>query len=310
MTYQPKKVAIVLAWYNRADYIADTIQCLLDQDFNNFEIILVNDGSPDPEVKNILDSYNDPRLKIIHQKNTGFVTAIRRAIDESDSEYIAIHGAGDVSYRSRIRLQYSFLEQNREYCAVGCNTTYRIMGESYGDCHDNPTKPPIVKSNMVKYRNVISGGEAMVRRKDYQTVGGFRTFFYFSQDKDLWLRLLDSRKMAIIPEFVYERRIFLKDGLAVNYKKTLQQLAYSSIAEKCHTERSKGKIDSVDSFGNLAFINTPRGVRTSLRLLSGLNRINKANPVSFSDLKEVKRLWGTKNYFLVILFWKYLKLSK
>ncbi|MBQ2263678.1 MAG: glycosyltransferase, partial [Loktanella sp.] len=58
---------------NRADYIRDTIDSLLVQDYPHFDITVVNDGSPDPRVREILDSYADPRLRVIHQDNTGFI---------------------------------------------------------------------------------------------------------------------------------------------------------------------------------------------------------------------------------------------
>lgn len=53
------KVSVVCAWYNRADYIKDTVDSLLNQDFDDYEIIIANDGSPDPRVREILDSYDD-----------------------------------------------------------------------------------------------------------------------------------------------------------------------------------------------------------------------------------------------------------
>lgn len=102
MTETLPKVSVVCAWYNRVDYISDTIDSLLAQDYPNFDITIVNDGSPDPLVREVLDNYTNPRLRVIHQENTGFTRAIRRAIDESDRTYIAIQGAGDISLPGRL----------------------------------------------------------------------------------------------------------------------------------------------------------------------------------------------------------------
>ena len=83
-------VSVCCAYYNRSEFLRSTINGLLAQDYPNFELVVVNDGSTDPAVRSILDSYQDPRLRVIHQSNTGFVAAIRRAIDESRGQYIAI----------------------------------------------------------------------------------------------------------------------------------------------------------------------------------------------------------------------------
>lgn len=122
------EVAIVCAWYNRADYIRDTVDSVLAQDFDRFEVVIINDGSPDPRVREILDSYDDPRLRVVHQENTGFTVAIRRAIDMTSAPYIAIQGAGDVSLPGRLRHQHDWLESNAGIGVVGCRVAVAVAG--------------------------------------------------------------------------------------------------------------------------------------------------------------------------------------
>ena len=72
-----KKVSICVAQYNRAVRIKESIGSLINQNYQNLEVVVVNDGSPDPSVQKELESLKCSRLKIIEQKNTGFVRAIK-----------------------------------------------------------------------------------------------------------------------------------------------------------------------------------------------------------------------------------------
>src|SRR5690554_1592429 len=96
---QPR-VTIVCAWYNRSEFLLRTVDSLLSQDFDDYEVVIVNDGSTDPRVRELLDGCSDSRLKVIHQENAGFVRAISRAVNYCKSPFIAIQGSGDISYPS------------------------------------------------------------------------------------------------------------------------------------------------------------------------------------------------------------------
>jgi glycosyltransferase involved in cell wall biosynthesis len=153
-------------------------------------VIVVNDGSSDPRVREILDGYRDARLRVIHQDNAGFVQAIRRAIAASQAPFIAIQGAGDVSHPQRLARQYAFLAAHPEVAMAGCryhNVTKRAGSDDVrrlGKCRNpEPTAAEIRRGNPFAH------GEVMIRRACYDAVGGYRTFFVNSQDKDLWLRL-------------------------------------------------------------------------------------------------------------------------
>lgn len=119
MSETAPKVSVVCAWYNRAGYIRDTIDALLAQDLDDYEIIVVNDGSTDPVVRETLDSYDDPRLRVFHRDNVGFVKTMRFAIEQSRSTYIAVQGAGDVSLPARLSRQCALLQGDSELVIVG-----------------------------------------------------------------------------------------------------------------------------------------------------------------------------------------------
>ena len=160
------KVSICVAYYNRSEYVKECVQSLLDQDYDSFEVIVVNDGSSDPLTGAYLDDFDDERLKVIHQKNTGFVGAIRAAIDASQGTYIAIQGAGDVSLPSRIKKQVEVLNNKPQVGIVSCLFENVVFGgkndgarkkRGYNNSH-------ISASDFLAGSNPLGHGEVMFRR--------------------------------------------------------------------------------------------------------------------------------------------------
>lgn len=292
-------VSVVCAWYNRADFIRDTVDSLLQQDFNSFEVIIVNDGSTDPRVRERLDNYHDPRLRIIHQENTGFVRAIRSAINASRAPFVAIQGAGDVSYPQRLKKQYEFLVANADFAITGC--CYEDVLKRHGSPEiRRPSKFRSAEPTPADIRrgNPFGHGEVMMRRSTYDRVGGYRPFFLNSQDKDLWLRLASINRLHIIKDVLYERRVFATDGISASLRKTLAQIAFSRIADRCHDERMRGDADSVDRYGSLALARIPGGPQTSLRIIRAVHQVIKFGSVRIDELIDVRNLYGWPNYIL------------
>lgn len=259
------QVVVACAWYNRADYIRDTVDSLLAQDFDSFEIVLVNDGSPDPRVREILDSYDDPRLRVIHQENTGFVGAIRRAIEASDAPFIAIQGAGDMSYPSRLREQHDYLINKIELIGVSCQRENTFVGGRF-DGEKSITgqgRTVIKRKDFLGGTNPFSHGEVMFRRATYEKVGGYRKFFKYAQDHDLWLRMSEYGNYALLPKVLYFRRVFAEDGIAASGIKGLVQRKFSFFAKQCARDRDQYGVDLVSIFGMQAGL-----FRTGDRLLA------------------------------------------
>jgi hypothetical protein len=245
------KVSVVCAWHNRADYLTDTINSLLSQNHPSFEVIVVNDGSTDPRVSEILEGYDDPRLTVIHQANTGFVGAIRRAIESASGQYIAIQGAGDVSLPDRLKKQTEALDADESLCGVACRR-YRttVGGPADGQRTVSAEVPEYIDiSYLLANENPINHGDTTFRRSAYERVGGYRSFFKFAQDIDLFIRMARTSRFRILNEILYDRRVFYSDGIANNRPKMVLQRALLEFAKQCeHDYRSNGK-DMIEMYG-------------------------------------------------------------
>jgi len=267
MTSVSPKVSVVCSVYNRAVYICETIDSLLAQDFDDFEIVLINDGSPDPRIREFLGSYSDPRLRVIHQENTGFTVAIRRAIDAARGKYIAVQGAGDVSFPTRLTTQYEYLLNNKGVSAVGTWSYIIKVGTSAPSALiKRPQKTVFSHKDLLK-ENPFTHGGIMFSRQVYDQVGGYRPFFKLAQDRDLWCRMSLKAPMHMIQVITYVNRRF-PDGVSTSIDKVIEQAAFSDMALQFLVTRVNYGHDEVDLLGNNAVLMRKLTLRYAKILIS------------------------------------------
>jgi glycosyltransferase involved in cell wall biosynthesis len=254
MTDPLPKVSVICAWYNRADYIRDTVDSLLAQDFDGFEVVIINDGSPDPRVREILDSYDDPRLRVVHQENTGFTFAIRKAIAASSGDYVSIMGAGDKVRKNKLRKQLEYLLANPEAGAVGCG--HNLVSAATGRKIRYVSPVPKISSknvDILRRKVPFTHGTVVYRRKILMDAGNYDTFFRIAQDRDLYWRIAKISEIHGVDEALYEKLIF-EDGVTftpaiVVYKGFYSQLARSQ--DRAKIEYFKANPDEIPQLSEM-----------------------------------------------------------
>jgi glycosyltransferase involved in cell wall biosynthesis len=243
-------ISVVTGFYNRGNLVRTSIGSLLRQTYTNLEIIVFDDCSTDHTYEELL-KFQDPRLKVIrHSINIGFVNGLVDAVKRSSGNYIAIHGSGDISYPERLDKQYQLLSTNHNLGAVGCNVLdYEMLfdGSIYKYIREC-TADQVSQSDLINGSNCFTHGEVMIRRKYYDQVGGYRRAFYYSQDRDLWLRLLEVSRFGVVNEVLY-KRIFISNSIRFNLDKILIQRKYSELARQCAEMRMSHQPDLVDTYG-------------------------------------------------------------
>jgi len=111
-------LSIVMSVYNGANYVSDAIESILNQSYDNFEFIIVNDGSTDNSLK-IIESFTDKRIKIINQDNQGLVAALNTAIKAASGDLIARQDADDISLPERLSKQVGAIITNPNLVLLG-----------------------------------------------------------------------------------------------------------------------------------------------------------------------------------------------
>jgi glycosyltransferase involved in cell wall biosynthesis len=101
--------------FNSEKFIYQAIQSILDQTFQDFELIITDDGSTDNSLS-IIETFNDKRIKLIkNTSNLGLTASRNDAINISNGEYIAFLDSDDISRQDRLEKQIAFLENNKEF---------------------------------------------------------------------------------------------------------------------------------------------------------------------------------------------------
>jgi len=104
-------ISIIIRTYNNQDFIKRCVNSALSQDFNDYRVILINDGSTD-STKDILDSFNDPRLKIIHQKNAGMIQAAYKGLEIAEGSFIFFLDGDDECKKETLSELFSAIKNN------------------------------------------------------------------------------------------------------------------------------------------------------------------------------------------------------
>ena len=247
MTDLPR-VSVVSAFYNRGDRVAESVGSVLAQDYPNLEVVVVDDGSRDDTAAQ-LRAIDDPRLKVISRDNRGFVASINEAIRASSGEIVAIHGSGDLSLPHRIARQAQVLIDQPAVGVVGCwvEDDKSVGGGTL--LFKPPAGSPFHKTLL--RRNLFTHGETMFRRALYDKVGGYREFFRFAQDRDLWLRMSRHTDYAIVPETLY-RRFKPAGGVSADPEKMVLQTFLSDFAVQCAMAVDRGEPDPLERHGPAA----------------------------------------------------------
>jgi hypothetical protein len=258
----PPLVTLVTVFHNRAAWVRETLGCLLAQSHPALEIIAVDDGSTD-DTGAILESIADPRLRVVRQANAGLTVTLNRAIRMGSGVYVAIHGSGDLCGPERIARQVELLESRPEVGVVGCWWVDEDLAGGARVLH----APLFARSfgEMVLERNVFGHGEVMYRRALFDRVGGYREFFRYAQDRDLWVRMSRHCEHAVAQDFLYHRRR-LPGGVSASADKTIHQALLSDFAAHCGREVAAGRPDPLEALGPSAALLRPRSRRIADRL--------------------------------------------
>ena len=106
-------VSVLMPAFNAQKYLRNAVDSILNQTYGNFELLILNDGSSD-QTQAILDSFSDPRIKILrHEKNQGLVSTRNDLVAAARGKYIALLDSDDIAFPARLEKQVTFLEQEK-----------------------------------------------------------------------------------------------------------------------------------------------------------------------------------------------------
>src|SRR3990167_2099694 len=241
------KILIVSVYYDRENMVDESVPSLGTQLEPDMHLLLVDDGSPDKTYER-LKAFEAPNVTVTTHPNMGFVHSIRAAIDSMPSTYIAIHGSGDLSLPGRFRKQADYMDQHPAVGVVGCHSRC-VFSEGEAPPYLEGKSFTGDASRRILSGNLFHQGEVMMRRDCYEKVGGYRTFFKFAQDRDLFCRLSQVTHFHVVEEVLYNRYVGVPDSVSGSASKLIVQRFLSDFACYCHGQRLAGKRDPFDEHG-------------------------------------------------------------
>lgn len=220
------KISVIMSVYNDENYLKESIESILNQEFKDFEFIIVNDKSTDNSLK-IINKFHDKRILIINnKKNLGLTKSLNIALKLAKGKYIARQDADDISLPQRFKKQYSFLEKNPEIALLG-TSIYRIDENSNELETVLSFEQPSFK-HMLNW-NHFKHGSVLFRKVLVNEIGGYNELFEYVQDYEFWLRISKRYKVRNLKDPLYKLRIH---NASIGSKKVVESRLYGRLARK------------------------------------------------------------------------------
>ena len=205
-------VSVIMPTYNHAKFIGEAIESVLNQTYNNFELIIIDNYSED-DTKKIVDSYEDNRIIYLKFRNNGVIAASRNyGIKYSHGVYIAFLDSDDLWLLSKLEKQVEQLNSHEEICLSYVLYSYMLENGSIRGIFPktkNRFRGNIFKSLYLKA--IIPNSGVMVRSKVFEELGLLdeNSKLVAAEDYDMWLRIARVKLIDYVdvePLFLYRKR--------------------------------------------------------------------------------------------------------
>jgi glycosyltransferase involved in cell wall biosynthesis len=194
------KISVLLPAFNAQAYLRESIESILAQTFEDFELLIINDGSTDQSLE-IMSSFGDPRIRIINQANAGLPVSLNIAIKQSQGTYLARQDADDISLPNRLAEQVQYLDANPE-CALLGSWADIILENSPTDRYlRHPHSNGDIQIKLFFF-NCFVHSSVMIRKSALDQCGLYpeEKEKFPPEDYDLWLRIAKDFEVANLPQ--------------------------------------------------------------------------------------------------------------
>ena len=186
------EISVIMSVYNtRPDYLSEAIESILHQTYENFEFLIIDDGTTDKGTLAVLERYRkrDQRIRmLVNQGNAGLTKSLNKGLREAGGKYIARMDSDDIARRSRFKTQLEILDLNPHIDVVGGD-----ISEFIGDKQNVVGKRtlPVTDKEIKRYakkRCPFNHMTVMYRKAAVMKAGGYQDWFW-NEDYYLWIRM-------------------------------------------------------------------------------------------------------------------------
>lgn len=197
------KVSVIMPVYNSGTYLNEAIDSILNQKFEDFEFVIIDDGSTD-QSQEIVKSYSDPRIRFyVNEKNMGVAATLNRGLKLAVGEYIARMDSDDISLPDRFDKQVSYMDTHPKVAV--CATGIRMFGAQNGEKYFSTTHDQL-KVDLL-FNNCLAHPTVMMRRSVVGCTYRYNEEFSAMEDYALWIEVSRKYELASIKDVLLMYRI-------------------------------------------------------------------------------------------------------
>jgi glycosyltransferase involved in cell wall biosynthesis len=310
------KASVVLTSYNHADFIGKTIESVLSQSFQDYELIVLDNCSTDHSIE-VIKEYEakDKRVKLVqNENNLGMVMSVNKGVRLAQGEYVAHLCADDLWKPEKLEKQVEYLDNNND--AAVCFTAVEVIsenGEILGDNHfyqkifdkaENKSRVEWLKTFFFD-GNVLCFPSAMVRKSCFDEVGLYDPRYQIALDVDMWVRICSKFDIHLIEEKLTnfrsgENSLSSQSSSAGIFEEEMNQVCqhYANLDKKDFAELFGISVDRLSSEREMA----KELIRTSLDngkyLTAARLFANKLNDIGEEDAEFLMYYFKKRSEYL------------
>lgn len=182
-------VSVVIPTYKHRDYVLQTLDSVFGQTFSDYEVIVVNDGSPDDTAQLLKPLADAGRIRYFERANSGQAATRNFGIQQATGEFIALLDDDDLWPSDKLEWQVGLLQDRPDVGAVAGDRYWWEGGALPELSHENGECKPMTFESLFAGNPIASPGQVLIRRKLIEAVGGFNADIPGADDYDLWFRL-------------------------------------------------------------------------------------------------------------------------
>jgi glycosyltransferase involved in cell wall biosynthesis len=218
-------VSVLMGVYNgNPNHIKEAIHSILEQDWRDFEFLIIDDGSK-PEIHELLTDLakQDDRISLMTNKvNMGLTRSLNAALKKAKGNFIARMDADDICVQGRLSAQVAFLHEHPHVGVVGGRFTELINGVQIPQRLPFISHAKEIRKRIIRF-NPLCHSSIMARRVALMELGGYDEVFKHAQDYDLWLRVVRKWDIQNIDQVFIIRR--MEDGISIHAEQSQRRYA-------------------------------------------------------------------------------------
>ncbi len=186
--------------YNSQKYLHQSIESVLQQTFDNFEFLIINDGSTDMS-KAIIKKYQgqDRRILLINQENKGITKSLNEGIKKSRGKFIARMDADDICHPDRFEMQLKFFQKNKDIDILGSQVEFIDgNGSVIKPLIQLPLDDLLIKWELI-FGTPLIHPSLMIRKTIFENFGLYDESYLFAQDLAFWRKIAANSKFGNLP---------------------------------------------------------------------------------------------------------------